>query len=339
MNFNPNRFILITVLSIQSLVGWGQVQFAELGNYTLENGQTIRDCQLGYRTFGQLNGDRSNAILFPTWYGGTSESLLSYIGPDQMLDSTQYFIIIVDAFGDGVSSSPSNSEPQPGQSFPEFSIRDMVNAQHRLLTEFLELDHLYAVTGISMGGMQTYQWMASYPEFFDRAIPIIGSPQLTAYDRLLFKLFQQIMEPCLETDCPDITVTTLMLEFIVGFTPQYRVGETTPEEFPDLLATIEEVAQQCQLSDLHSQMKAIAHHDVTLEAGSLAKVAQNFQGETLTIVAQQDHMLLPTYAIELARERDDEILLLDSDCGHYAFACEQEKISQAVRKFLKENHI
>jgi len=95
MNINPYHFILATIFSIQSLVGWGQVQFAELGDYTLENVQTLRDCKLGYRTFSQLNADRSNAILFPTWYGGTSENLLSYIGPDQMLDSTQYFVIIV----------------------------------------------------------------------------------------------------------------------------------------------------------------------------------------------------------------------------------------------------
>ena len=106
----------------------GQVQFANLGDYRLENEQVIKDCRLGYRTFGQLNANRSNAILFPTWYGGTNESLLSYIGPDQMLDSTRYFIIIVDAFGNGISSSPSNSREQPGKLFPEFSIQDMVDA-------------------------------------------------------------------------------------------------------------------------------------------------------------------------------------------------------------------
>ncbi len=200
----------------------GQVQFVNLGDYTLENGQTIRDCRIGYRTFGQLNADRANAILFPTWYG-TNESLLSYIGPDQMLDSTQYFIVIVDAFGNGVSSSPSNSLEQPGKLFPELSIRDMVNAQHTLVTSTLGLDHLYAVTGILMGGMQTYQWMTRYPEFFDKAALIVGSPRLTSYEGLVFELFQRIMNLCETEDCPEVTTTALMLEYVLGFTPAYRV--------------------------------------------------------------------------------------------------------------------
>lgn len=336
MKLNSYRITFSLILSIGCLTAWGQVQFVDLGNYTLENGQSIIDCKLGYRIFGQLNADRSNAILFPTWYGGTGESLLPYIGPDQMLDSTQYFIVVVDAFGDGVSSSPSNSEKQSGQSFPVFSIRDMVNAQHKLLTGHLGLDHLYAVTGISMGGMQTYQWMASYPDFFGKAIPIVGSPKLTSYDLLLFELFQRVMAPCLETNCPDITTTALMLEYVVGFTPEGRVSETPLKDFPDLLAAIEQEAQHYQLTDLLSQMRAIANHDITEGIGSLEAVAQRFRGESLTIVADKDHILLPSNATELANMMESDIVALESDCGHYAFACEKEEIGQAVRSFLNE---
>ncbi len=317
------------------LVAQGQVQFASLGDYPLENGQTIRDCQVGYRTFGQLNADKSNAILFPTWYGGTSESLLSYVGEDQMLDSTRYFVIIVDAFGNGVSSSPSTSTQQPGKLFPEFSIRDMVNAQHTLATEVLGLDHLYAVTGISMGGMQTYQWMASYPEFFDRAAPIVGSPRLTSYDGLVFELFQRIMNLCETEDCPEVTTAALMLEYVLGFTPAYRAQETSAAALPELVTAIEEEALHYRLHDLLSQMRAISGHDLGDSfPAALTTGEEHLTPQALIIVAEQDHLLLPTTTAAFAQATGSKIITLDTNCGHYAFACEQKPISEAVRKFL-----
>jgi homoserine O-acetyltransferase len=144
-------------------LGQGALRYAEVGDYELENGLIIRDCRLGYRIFGALNADKSNAVLFPTWLVGTTQELidLGFIGPGKLADSSKYFIIAVDSFGNGVSSSPSNSIRQPGQKFPQFTIKDMVNVQHLLLTRYLQLSHLYGVIGISMGGMQTFQWMVS----------------------------------------------------------------------------------------------------------------------------------------------------------------------------------
>ena len=89
-----------------------------------------------------------------TWFRGTSEGSLRFA--TAFVDTTAFYMIVADALGNGVSTSPSNTPTQGGESFPEISIGDMVATQYRLVTEVLNLDGLYAVTGASMGGMQTF---------------------------------------------------------------------------------------------------------------------------------------------------------------------------------------
>ena len=92
-------------------------QFADIGNLVLVNGDTLFDCSIGYRIAGEFNKDSSNVIIYPSWYGGNSEYMVNLIGPDKLIDNSDYCIICIDALANGVSSSPSNSKNNPVKNF------------------------------------------------------------------------------------------------------------------------------------------------------------------------------------------------------------------------------
>ena len=103
------------------------------------------------------------------------------IGPGKALDPEKYFIICTDAIGNGLSTSPSNSKLQPRMQFPNFVLRDMIKSQYRLLKEKFGVDHVAAVIGPSMGGMQTLQWGVSHPDYMDALIAIVPLAKTPAW--------------------------------------------------------------------------------------------------------------------------------------------------------------
>jgi hypothetical protein len=164
-----------------------ELKFANLGALNLESGEDLKDCRLGYRTFGKLNEKRNNAIVMLTWFNGKTRDMAGAVGADKLIDPGQYFVVLIDALGNGVSTWPSNSPTQPKGKFPHITMRDMVAAEYLLLTKELQLAHVHAVIGESMGAMQTFQW-ASYPTFMDEPIPLMGTPQQSSYDLLQWNL-------------------------------------------------------------------------------------------------------------------------------------------------------
>jgi len=143
------------------------------GDLKLESGEVIKDFSISYVTHGTLNANKSNAILMVTAISGNHHRLDFMIGPGKALDPDKYFIICTDAIGNGLTTSPSNSKAQPRMAFPKFAIRDMVESQYRLLKEKLGIDHVVAVVGPSMGGMQTLQWGVSHPDFMDALVAMV----------------------------------------------------------------------------------------------------------------------------------------------------------------------
>ncbi|MBC8401268.1 MAG: alpha/beta fold hydrolase [Candidatus Marinimicrobia bacterium] len=332
------RMTLLLFIVLIGPITASDQQWAELGALKLESGATIQDCRIGYRTFGTLNGNKSNAVLFPTWFGGISEHLGNLVGPDKLVDSTRFYIIAIDALGNGVSSSPSNSTQQPNINFPKFNIRDMVNSQYRTLSEILEIDHLYAIIGGSMGGMQTFQWIVSYPDFMDKAVSYVGAPWQTGYGRLVWEAELLAIESGLENKVPLATITeqVALIQIMNAYTPEYRNRKTAPAEVAVFRQDyIRRFTKNFRIYDWAAQLRAMMAHDITIILnGDRTITAQKVKAETFILVSQQDHLVSPGPALEFAELLGAQTLVFNNDCGHLAPGCEMERFVKAVHKFL-----
>jgi len=147
-------------------------------NFKTESGVTLPRAVIVYGTYGKLNAAKDNVVLMPSHYMAEMHGYewLIGTGPDKALDPTKLFLVTTELFGNGRSSSPSNTpEPHHGSRFPVTTIRDNVEAVHRLLTEQLGVKHLRAIIGFSMGAQQAFQWAVSYPTFADRVVATAGT--------------------------------------------------------------------------------------------------------------------------------------------------------------------
>ena len=154
---------------------------AELGDLELESGEILRDYRQSYVTHGELNREKSNAVLICISLTGNHHRLDFLIGPGKALDPAHYFIVAADPISNGLSTSPSNSAYQPGMRFPRITIRDMVESQYRLLTRRLGILRLQAVFGASMGGMQALQWAVSHPQFMRACVAMTPMAKTSAW--------------------------------------------------------------------------------------------------------------------------------------------------------------
>lgn len=321
-------------LAAAPLLAQPPLQFAELHSFRLSNGQEIPSCKVGYRTYGVLNADRSNAVLIPTWFTGTSAQLDGLVGPGRPADPSRFFVITADALGNGVSCSPSSA----GSALDQLSIADMVASQHRLVTEVLGIRRLHAVMGISMGGMQTFEWITAHPEMVRLAVPIVGSPRLSASDVLLWSAELGAIEAAQQAGVDPRAVMPAvrrMHEFALT-SPEWIHENRPAAAMVDYLGELDAGARKgMDPRDYAAQLRAMLAHDVTRRfGGSFEKAGAAVRARVLVIAAEQDHMVNPRPALEMAAVAGFGVLRLKSNCGHLATRCEDARIAAAVREFL-----
>lgn len=147
-----------------------------LHNFKTEHGVVLPEARVVFGTYGKLNAAGDNAVLLPSHYMADLHGYEWLIGDGKALDPKKLFLVTSELFGNGRSSSPSNTpEPLHGPRFPLMTVRDNVQAVHQLLVEELKVKHLQAVIGFSMGAQQAFQWAVSYPQFMDKIVATAGT--------------------------------------------------------------------------------------------------------------------------------------------------------------------
>ena len=152
-------------------------------NFKFTSGETMPELRLHYRTLGKAvkdaKGVTQNAVVIMHGTTGSGAQFIrpefagELFGPGQPLDTTKFFIVLPDDIGHGKSSKPSDGMHAK---FPRYGYRDMVEAEYRLLTEGLGVNHARLIMGTSMGGMHTWLWGEIHPEFMDALMPLASLP-------------------------------------------------------------------------------------------------------------------------------------------------------------------
>jgi len=329
--------VIFQLVFVFQLTGQAQLKKANLGDIVLENGKIIENCHLEYRTFGTLNQDRSNVVLFPAWLGGTSEQLIGFIGKDKFVDDTKYFVVAVDPIGNGVSTSPSNYIGHAESDFPIYTIGDMVKIEHLLLTKVFGIQQLSGVIGMSMGGHEVFEWIVSYPSFVKKAISIVGTPRMTGYEKLYWQTQLEIMKAYQSCDsCSKGKFLSLWL-FLFAYSADYQNEIIQGNNFNQFLSQVREV--EFNINDYSSQIRAIQSHDViSKNGGSFEQTASLVKADLMIIVEMKDLICNPNTAIEFANLVGGQIQKLSSPCGHISFVCETGLYSDLVREFFNKSN-
>jgi len=159
----------------------------QLGDVKLLSGETLLSAELAYKTYGSLNSKKNNVVVLPTFYTGTHIRNEGFFGNNRAINPDKHFIISINLFGNGLSSSPSNSDKQKGSKFPSITLFDNVACQYKLIKEHLSINKIALVTGWSMAGCQSYQWAAQYPDMVNAILPFCASAKTSKHNHVFLE--------------------------------------------------------------------------------------------------------------------------------------------------------
>jgi homoserine O-acetyltransferase len=286
------------------------MQTCQLGDLTLESGAVIPNFRMTYLTQGALNAEKSNAILSIHGLRGDRNTQSAWAGPGQALDTRTYFVIQPDTLG--AASLDPNATTSPTRSgmnmaFPRFTIRDMVKAEYRMITECLGIRHLVAVTGSSMGGIGSMQWAVSYPDFMDAVIPLVPQAHATRQNNFIWEAARQVImldpkwrdgaypnddRPRRGTAAGMIIQNAFGIS-AAGFEAGFATGAQVHRNYAELA---EQIGNTTQARDWIYRTWAIESHDIAQTPGfngDLAAAARSIRARLLLMPNCQDQLLPP----------------------------------------------
>lgn len=322
------------VLWLAAAPAAAQVRTASLGRCDLERGAVIDDCTLAYRTFGTLTADRRNTILVPTWFGGSLDAARVLLGADttSAIDTTAFFVVVVQSLGSAPSSSPG---PRNDVDFPVVDVEDMVRAAYRLVHDELQLPSLHAVVGISLGGVQAFEWGAAHPEYVHRVVAAGATTRLSAYSQAFWELIAATAEEGADGRVSRAeSLGSIARLLILGLSTPESVNRRAPSDYRSRLASQVRDLEGIDLREWALTARAGLRYDLARRTdGDIAKVAETWRPATLVISAAQDHMVGPQPSLEFARLVQADTLVLPGRGGHTTVFA-SPPVNAAIRRFL-----
>ncbi len=286
------------------------VQTCQLGDLKLESGEVIKDFRMTYITFGKLNADKSNAILSIHGLQGNRQSQSAWVRPGGAFDTNKYFVIQPDTLGAASTDPDATTSPTRSglnMAFPRFNIRDMVKAEHRMLTECLGIKRLVAVAGSSMGGIETMQWAVSFPDFMAAAIPQTPMARANRQGNFIWESIRQavMLDPKWRDgnypndDPPRAGIGVgLQIQTVVGWSAAgFEEAFATREQVHAFHADgVKSVSNGVQARDWIYRSWAIQSHDIAQTPGfkgDFAAAARSIKARVLMFPNCQDQLHPP----------------------------------------------
>lgn len=319
-------------------------QYYSLKNFKFESGFVLPQLKIEYTCFGKKKldeaGNLSNGIIYLHGWSGNYSSIKrikDIVGDGKPLDTSKYFIICPTALGSPGSSSPSTSSL--GHYFPEYTIKDMVNAIYIFLRECFNIKQLRGVIGTSMGGFQALQWAISYPQFMEFVIPITTSHNIKGKNFAVYNLMNIFIKDDPEykagkySQNPKIgPQNALMLLYLFGFSNAFY-KDILDKEIIESLEEMKKEGAETDANDIIWRNNAVISYDLT-------SMIENIKSRVLIIGINQDQYFPPdTDIIPLSKLIEgSEIFLYDSQLGHLGTS-EIEKASNIIEEFLKKRRM
>lgn len=303
-----------------------------LGNVSLQSGATLSNAQIAYATYGELNSGADNVVLLPTFFTGTHTRNEALFGPGRAIDPARHFIVSVNLFGNGYSSSPSNADPpQSSAGFPHVTLFDNVACQHRLLTEGLGVRKLALVLGWSVAALQAYQWAAQYPDMVAAILPYCGAARCSA----LNYAFLEGPKAALTADSAwnEGNYAQPPERGLRAFGRVYAAWAYSHRFFADELyrqlgfATLEDLMRDWEIdhlqwdaNDLLTKIWTWQHADISdndIHRGDFKQALKSIRARAIVMPCSSDLYFVPEdNAAEVAAMRHAELRVFDSPWGH-----------------------
>jgi homoserine O-acetyltransferase/O-succinyltransferase len=331
-------------------------EVASLGGFRFESGETIEDLKVSYVTYGKLNAARDNAVLsLEHFLGDAHRDNAFLIGPGKALDPDKYFIIATDILANAnlredLSTGPTNSGLK--MHFPRITARDWVNADYKLVKEYLGIDHVVAIIGVSIGGINAFQFAVSHPDFASAIIPMAASPQTNPQARMVLRHVRDViaLDPGWYGGMYEVNPVTGLEVALMELVPWYQSTQwymdtlTTSDELRDWLKFFRRlVSSGFDARGVYYQLEGWSEFNVGDTPGfngDLKAALAVIKAKTLLIGVKEDQ-LIRREEFQFAKNaiRDASYLELSSSFGHIAVVGSldpkfDETVNSEIAKFL-----